>query len=229
MPAIRKRYRVESTARITVAPSPPRRERARSEQESACDPASGKPAVDGGGAWDPSHPLGDLGEDLYAMRAAIVTTKREIGEIQRSPSGSDGMHRAAGELDAVFTAAERATTTILGAVEEIELSASILRSPASETARQDAAAAIEERVLLVYEACNFQDIAGQRIRKVLATLRFVEERLDRVIAAWNEAAPSAGKGGQAAGAGDPSTLLRGPGLPDDEGFVSQSEVDAFFA
>lgn len=165
-----------------------------------------------------------LATDLHEMRDAIATTKSEISDLQTSPSGATGMHRAACELDAVSSAAERATTTILTAVEDIELSANLIQTATDKAGRADATATILDRVLVLYETCNFQDISGQRIRKVVTTLKFVEERLDRVIAAWGDHLDRARSSGEASGA----SLLGGPRLPGDLGHVSQSDVDALF-
>lgn len=183
--------------------------------------------------WSKPDRRGAVGEterlvvELHALRAAIATTRREMSDLRRSPSGTDDMHRAASELDAVTAATERATTTILDAVEQIEAAAKLLKAtPGLDLDQNDPLATILERVLVLYEACNFQDITGQRIRKVLQTLHFVDMRLDRVIAAWDLSAPDRpdpasadadGRGGR----------LSGPKLPGDEGHVSQSDVDAF--
>lgn len=169
--------------------------------------------------------IADLSAALGAMRHAIATTKREVADLERSPSGATGMHRAACELDAVTMATEQATTTILGAVEEIEMAANLVRNTGVDLGRNDPAGIILERVLVLYEACNFQDIAGQRIRKVVKTLQYVEARLDALISAWGEQSACA------PGADRPrdASLLSGPALPGDVGHVSQQDVDAFFA
>lgn len=161
------------------------------------------------------------------MREAISATKHEVADLQRSPAGYPGIQRAADELDAVSAATENATTRILAAVEEIELSANVLRSSGAGSPG-DAAEVILDRVLLLYEACNFQDIAGQRIRKVVGTLKFVETRLDRMIEAYGRASPLVP---DPAGAVPvrPIGLLVGPCLPGEAGHVSQSDVDAFFS
>src|SRR3954452_18534404 len=129
-------------------------------------------------------PFGQVQSDLHAMKDAIAMTKREIAALEQSATGRDGVHRAACELDAVAEATERATTTILGAVEEIENAANMLRSLGPGSDRGDHLRTILDRVVLLYETCNFQDVTGQRIEKVIGTMKFVEERLDRVIAVW---------------------------------------------
>ena len=47
---------------------------------------------------------------------------------------------------------------------------------------------IQDRVVQIFEACNFQDLTGQRVAKVVATLKFIEEHVG--AAAWKSGAAS---------------------------------------
>jgi chemotaxis regulatin CheY-phosphate phosphatase CheZ len=58
---------------------------------------------------------------------------------------------------------------------------------------------VQDHVVRIYEACNFQDLAGQRIGKVITTLIMVEERLIAMIARYS------GTGNQPAEATKPSS------------------------
>jgi chemotaxis regulatin CheY-phosphate phosphatase CheZ len=42
----------------------------------------------------------------------------------------------------------------------------------------------------IYEACNFQDITGQRINKVVRTISFIEERVTAMLALTTDPANS---------------------------------------
>jgi chemotaxis protein CheZ len=164
-----------------------------------------------------------------SMKDAIASTKREIATLHRSEHTGKGMRRVAGELDAVVEATEQATTSILAAAEDIEVQATMLRAAGVDTGNNDCVGAILDRTILLYEACNFQDLTGQRITKIVGVLKFVEERLDRMIEVW---------GGldafkdlvdhEAPGAADEQALLNGPKLDDDPGHVSQNDIDALF-
>ena len=45
---------------------------------------------------------------------------------------------------------------------------------------------IQEQALLIFEACNFrEDLAGQRIGKVMATLNAIEQHMSRMLAQWD--------------------------------------------
>src|SRR5919205_1353173 len=155
------------------------------------------------------------------MKDAITSTKLEIASIHRSEFQGKGMRRVAGELDAVVGATEQATTSILAAVEEIESHANMLRAAGVETGNNDHIGAILDRVIVLYEACNFQDLTGQRINKIVNVLKFVEERLDKMIGVWGgldafkdlveQEGPGAGQ--------DEKGLLNGPKLEEDEGHV----------
>jgi chemotaxis protein CheZ len=171
-----------------------------------------------------------LRNELDAMKDAISSTKLEIASLYRSDNEGKGMRRVAGELDAVVGATEEATTTILNAVEEIETQANMMKSTGVETGNNDCVGAILERVVVMYEACNFQDLTGQRIGKIVGVLKFVEERLDRMIGVWGglevfkELAEHPGAGP----VDEDAALLNGPKLEEDVGHVDQTDIDALF-
>jgi chemotaxis protein CheZ len=139
------------------------------------------------------------------------------------------MSRMAHELDAVVNGTEQATQSILSMVEEIDGIASSLIDTAPNEAEREVGRNIQERVVKVFEACNFQDITGQRISKVVNTWKFIEGHVDQMMEIWGgitafkefipEAPPE--KEGDAA-------LLNGPKLEEDAGHVSQDDIDALF-
>jgi chemotaxis protein CheZ len=170
-----------------------------------------------------------LRAELDAMKDAITSTKQEIASIHRSEFEGKGMRRVAGELDAVVGATEQATTNILSAVEEIETSANMLRAAGVDTGNNDHVGAILDRVVGLYEACNFQDLTGQRIHKIVNVLKFVEERLDKMIGVWGGLEAFKDLSGHANDDGDhEKSLLNGPKLDEDEGHVAQNDIDALF-
>ncbi len=129
------------------------------------------------------------------------------------------------ELDAVLNGTEQATQKILTAAEEIDQTANNLSAALKGKIEQDFAQDIRELVLQIFEACNFQDLTGQHVGKVMATLKFVQDHITRVLdeirsvpAAPMPAAPPL----------DPAQMLYGPWLAIDRGHVTQSDVDALF-
>lgn len=168
--------------------------------------------------------------ELDKMKEAITRTKEELAALHRSEHSGKGMRRAADELDAVVESTERATTSLLGAIEDIEAQANMLRAQRLSRAGQENVDAILERVVVAYEACNFQDLTGQRISKIVNVMKFVEEHLDRVIDAWGGLEGFRDLVGMPTGPSidDERSLLNGPKLEDDIGHVDQNDIDALF-
>ncbi|KQP05707.1 chemotaxis protein [Methylobacterium sp. Leaf93] len=168
--------------------------------------------------------------ELDVMKEAITRTKKEIATLYHSENTGKGMKRVAGELDAVVESTELATSTILGALEEIETNASALRAMRNAAGAENVDM-ILERVIVAYEACNFQDLTGQRINKIVGVLKFIEEHLDRMIEAWgglNSFSEILGVVPQGPSIDDESSLLNGPKLDSDPGHVDQGDIDALF-
>lgn len=168
--------------------------------------------------------------ELDSMKDAIVRTKADLAALHRSDVTGKGMRRAADELDAVVESTERATTTLLNVVEDVEARASMLRSMQLSADARPHVDVILEQVIRAYEACNFQDLTGQRINKIVQVMKFIEEHLDRVIAAWS--ALDSFRDLVAADSGEvdesEASLLNGPKLDDDPGHVDQTDIDALF-
>ena len=133
------------------------------------------------------------------------------------------------ELDAVVESAERATRQILGAAEDIEDAANTLSASLKRQQEQALALNMQDNVLRIFEACNFQDLTGQRIAKVLTTLKFVEERIAHMIEIWGGIDAFRTYTATAATDLNGDATLHGPKLDGDDGHVSQDDVDAMFA
>jgi chemotaxis protein CheZ len=90
-------------------------------------------------------------------------------------------------------------------------------------------AQLTEVTTLIYEACNFQDITGQRITKVVKALKHIEERVEALVGAFGpdirNGTPSPVPAGEAAAVTD-ADLLNGPQLPDKA--RDQAAIDALF-
>jgi chemotaxis protein CheZ len=170
-----------------------------------------------------------LKAELDVISTAIARTKTEIATLHVTGFEGPEMTRVTHELDAVIDGTEQATQQILAAAEFIDQSADTLS--ASVRAEQDRvlAADIQEHVVRIFEACNFQDVTGQRISKVVATLKFIEAHIVRMVEIWGgldafrEVEPEA----MAARAGE-RAMLNGPCLPGEAGHAGQDEIDALF-
>ena len=81
-------------------------------------------------------------------------------------------------------------------------------------------------VIRIFEACNFQDIAGQRLSKVVALLHFIETSIGKMAEIWVDTSAGGEADGSAKLEGD--GLLNGPALAGDQGVVSQDDIDSLF-
>src|SRR5580698_8291459 len=89
--------------------------------------------------------------------------------------------RIANELLAVTAGTDQATQKILTAAEEIDQLANNLSAALKGKIEQGLAQDISDHVIRIFEACNFQDLIGQRVSKVMTTLEIIEERVARAI------------------------------------------------
>ncbi|MCG8446734.1 MAG: protein phosphatase CheZ [Hyphomicrobiales bacterium] len=170
----------------------------------------------------------ELKTELDSIYEAINRTKKEIVTLHETGFRGEEMIRVTDELDAIVTGTERATETVLSSAEIIEERAADLAAKLSGD-DQGMAADMQEQVMRIYEACNFQDLTGQRISKVVNALKFIEERVIRMMEIWGgiegladvEADKLPEREGDAA-------LLNGPALETDLNVASQDDIDALF-
>jgi len=125
-----------------------------------------------------------LRKELIEMAASIRKAKAEISAMKPagddSPNSTRRINLATEELDAIVHSTERATTDILNGAERImEINLRIRDGGLTLEADQ-----IDQEATDILMACGFQDITGQRIAKVVSTLRYLEERVDAMIRIW---------------------------------------------
>ncbi len=114
------------------------------------------------------------------LSAELALVHERIASMVAMPTAST---RSSGvELEAVVMATESAANTIMEAAEAIQ---DWIQTGTREPAAIDALAA---RVNSIFEACSFQDVTGQRIRRAIQHLQQVETMLER-IAPMPHAAP----------------------------------------
>ncbi len=160
-----------------------------------------------------------LFSELESLALFIETAKRDIAAVHPEEIRKKHLPNAADELDAIVAATADATGSILDSAERLAAIAETLSGPAGEQ--------ITEQVTRIFEACTFQDITGQRITKVVRTLKEIDAKVGELVRAFggtgrgphSSARPKGRRRGDAA-------LLNGPQLPQNA--TSQAEIDALF-
>ena len=154
--------------------------------------------------------LDNIAADIGALRADLgVEGTGDPGCETNADLVDHHLPTAGNELDAVVEMTESASHTIMEAAEGIM---------AFDGDDPDAYRGfVEGEMMKVIEACAFQDITGQRISKVVATLNLIEKRLigfaeEHPKMASDDTAPS------------DDDLLNGPALDGDG--LAQSDIDA---
>ena len=167
--------------------------------------------------------------ELDLIHDAINRTKREIAILHGKSFDGEEMAKVNGELGAVVGGTEQATQQILEAAEAIDQAATALSKNISPDQQKLLSEEIQERVVSIFEACNFQDLTGQRISKVMNTMKFIEQHINEMMDIWGgvDAIKAHAPPIVDTREGD-AKLLNGPKLDGDVGHASQDDIDAMF-
>ncbi len=157
--------------------------------------------------------------ELTSLIEYIQQAKTEIAALSPGEIHDEHIPVATDELDEVVRATEEATGTILDAAEELENLAGELSGEAAEK--------IIAITTKIYEASNFQDVTGQRITKVVNTLKHIEAKIRVLAEACGYELQRQFAPGEGAGPGGEVALLNGPQLPANAN--SQDDIDALLA
>jgi chemotaxis protein CheZ len=161
------------------------------------------------------HEIEEVGRTIANARAEIAALQVDDITASHIPSATD-------ELDAIVAHTATATNSILEVCETLDAVAARLD--------EDGAAALQDATTRIYEACSFQDITGQRITKVVATLKTIDSKIAHIIGAFGSEQgdalppPAAEASAPAPGENPPAV---GPQLPGSA--MDQSDIDKLLA
>lgn len=179
---------------------------------------------------DPIAKTQEFKSELDLIQEAIRRTKQEMGGLEASSFFGPQMARVGRELDAVVAGTEQETQNILKSAEDIDQIASTLSSLLKGEYAHGLAQDMREHVVKIFEACNFQDLTGQRISKVVTTLKFIEDHIIRMQEIWRSIEQFAPNAPHAQNTGmSEKKLLNGPKLAGDPGHSSQAHIDEIFS
>ena len=164
-----------------------------------------------------------LKRELALLNEAVAHNMRELAVLI-----GDGRERrmahAAGKLGAAIEGMEKATEKILKSAEVIDDSARALTATLRDDYKRGLAQEIQDQVVKIYEACNFQDLSGQRVGNVIETLNMIEDQVEGMLDRHKGGPSNAPAAKPSCGQG----LLNGPRLDGDSGHTSQRDIDAMF-
>jgi chemotaxis protein CheZ len=155
--------------------------------------------------------------EVEELGRTIQTAKQEIAALKVDDITDSHIPFATDELDAIVQHTASATHNILESCELLDEVAGGLSG--------DDSAKLQDAVTRIYEACSFQDITGQRITKVVGTLKAIEAKVAQIVAAFGE--HSAHAPAPVAVISTEADLLNGPQLPHQA--MDQSDIDKLLA
>jgi chemotaxis protein CheZ len=156
--------------------------------------------------------------EVEELGRTIANAKLEIAALKVDDITGCHIPFATDELDAIVAHTASATDAILESCETLDTVAATLNG--------DAADKLQEATTRIYEACSFQDITGQRITKVVGTLKTIEEKVARIIATFGQKTAGLPMRPPVELTGE-AELLNGPQLPRQA--MDQSDIDKLMA
>ena len=155
--------------------------------------------------------------EVEALGHTIACAKAEIAALRFDDITDNHIPFATDELDAIVEHTATATNAILTSCETLDSVAGTLSG--------EPAVKLQDATTRIYEACGFQDITGQRITKVVATLKTIEAKVTYIVTTFGR-----GDAGEAAGSpvevGE-AGLLNGP--QHSAVAMDQSDIDKLLA
>lgn len=165
-----------------------------------------------------------LEREIEKIALYISEAKSEIAAIaltEEQTGNEKNIAHATSQLTEVVRHTEEATNAIMDKADAIMLVAGGL-------ADAEAGAQLSDHAVGILEACSFQDITGQRIKKVLNTLEQIEFRITRLVKLFGGTLPEnmlvedIDNGHRR----PDEDLLNGPQLSKDK--PTQEEIDKLF-
>jgi len=173
-----------------------------------------------------------LRQEDAAVRSEVAAMVRIVGQVRQEIASiaplenDDQVADATRELDAVVQATEEATHRILQAVENAEKHLKLLESRVEDEEDRILVDKIGGEMVEILEASTFQDLTGQRIRKVVRTLDRVRVRVMNLV---NILGPESLIGMSTEGDefdDEEAGLLEGPQM--EGAGLSQEDIDKLF-
>lgn len=132
-----------------------------------------------------------LYQEIGELAKFINTAKKELQEVQTSQIADKEIPNATTQLDAIIQMTEAATGRIMDECDRLGMFHADLRErllamdppldPNAMAGVDDGLSEAEASITKIYEACNFQDITGQRIQKVVRALQEIERQVLRMV------------------------------------------------
>ena len=177
-------------------------------------------------------PVEEIMAEIHNLNDHITATKQEIAALKTDSESNTPIATATEELAEVVKTTEEAANAILENAELIDGVVAELRGKIPQGDPDDLGPNVDKLEFIGMElmtACSFQDLTGQRINKVVNSLNYIEERLQKMIEIWNIEHGTADPKQMTFAKDDDrkdKDLLSGPQAKEDA--MGQDGIDAMF-
>lgn len=134
---------------------------------------------------------GDLFTEIGELAKFINGAKKDLNTVKTGQIADQDIPDASNQLDAIVKMTEAATGKIMDECERMQSVQAMLRErlltidppidPDAMAGIDDSLNDMNTSITFVYEACNFQDVTGQRIQKVVKALTEIERQVLRMV------------------------------------------------
>jgi chemotaxis protein CheZ len=173
-----------------------------------------------------------LYQQLLSLATYIEMARQDVAAIRPTEIQASKIPAVTDDLDAIVAHTEEATGVILDAAEQLEKVSAKLDG--------EAQAIVSDAVTRIYEACNFQDLTGQRITRVVKAVKDIEIKVGALVCALHDqlglaadelaalttVKEAAAVSGKVKPVRSDADLLNGP--QNGTGAKSQEEIDRLF-
>ena len=170
-----------------------------------------------------------LQSEISNLLRYVERLREEVAGVAHRKDDQTAFESMSDQLDAIVVATREATDTILDAVEGISEDTDKLRAESDPKKHDELCNQITEKTMRAMEACGFQDLTGQRVTKIVRSIKFLEERVEAMAQLWgpSEIQKAGDRIAQRKAPKDGEISLEGPQLPGEA--VSQEDIDKFFS
>lgn len=155
-------------------------------------------------------------DEFVEIAGFIQKARDEIGDLRPKDIQTNRIPSAGEELEAIVADTEVATDKIMQTAEDV-----LAIDPDLESFGTD----VQDKMLVIIEACSFQDLTGQRVSKVVTTLQQIEDRISRFAQAMGIQETEVELTEEEQRRKD--LLLNGPAIGGPE--TAQDDIDKMFA
>ncbi|MCP5405123.1 MAG: protein phosphatase CheZ [Pseudomonadaceae bacterium] len=177
------------------------------------------------------HEVGELAKFINDARKQLAAVRDDHITDKELPD-------AESQLDAIVRMTEEATGKIMDSCDQITMFHNDLKDrlinmdppldPDALAGMEDTMTQAATSVTQVYEACNFQDITGQRIQKVVKLLQEIERKVLRMVLVFGMVEKEDKLDDTTrAEFNEDAALLNGPSMPGQG--LEQDDIDAILA